>query len=67
MRLRPGGVAEGVGVRALGSWLDVLVRAQGWVGGPGLAFVHAVATAHGGTAHAGNTGHGTAVTLDLPC
>ncbi|MFA7760853.1 hypothetical protein V5F01_46720 [Streptomyces sp. NRRL B-2790] len=45
----------------------MLVRAQGWVGGPGLAFVHAVATAHGGTAHAGNTGHGTAVTLDLPC
>lgn len=35
--------------------------------GLGLAFVQAVATAHGGTAHAGNTGHRTAVTLDLPC
>lgn len=35
--------------------------------GLGLAFVHAVAAAHGGTAHAENTGHGTAVTLDLPC
>ncbi|WP_333737118.1 sensor histidine kinase [Streptomyces sp. IBSBF 2806] len=35
--------------------------------GLGLAFVHAVAAAHGGTAHAENTGHGSAVTLDLPC
>ncbi|MFJ9011198.1 sensor histidine kinase [Streptomyces canus] len=35
--------------------------------GLGLAFVQAVATAHGGTAHAANTGHGTAITLDLPC
>ncbi|MGW7408539.1 ATP-binding protein [Streptomyces sp. NPDC054833] len=35
--------------------------------GLGLAFVHAVATAHGGTAYAENTGHGTAVTLDLSC
>ncbi|MFE0509582.1 ATP-binding protein [Streptomyces sp. NPDC058964] len=35
--------------------------------GLGLAFVQAVATAHGGTAHAENTGHGGAVTLDLPC
>ncbi|MEU6068848.1 HAMP domain-containing sensor histidine kinase [Streptomyces sp. NPDC047082] len=35
--------------------------------GLGLAFVHAVATAHGGTAYAENTGQGTAVTLDLPC
>ncbi|MCG7204415.1 sensor histidine kinase [Streptomyces arenae] len=35
--------------------------------GLGLAFVHAVALAHGGTAHAKNTGHGSAVTLDLPC
>ncbi|MFJ3302318.1 ATP-binding protein [Streptomyces sp. NPDC086549] len=34
--------------------------------GLGLAFVHAVATAHDGTVHAENTGHGTAVTLDLP-
>lgn len=35
--------------------------------GLGLAFVHAVATAHGGTAHADNAGHGAAVTLRLPC
>ncbi|MFD8308356.1 ATP-binding protein [Streptomyces sp. NPDC059690] len=35
--------------------------------GLGLAFVQAVATAHGGTAHVANTGHGTAVTLDLSC
>ncbi|MFF9361263.1 sensor histidine kinase [Streptomyces griseoluteus] len=35
--------------------------------GLGLAFVHAVALAHGGTAHAENTEHGGAVTLDLPC
>ncbi|MFD5542671.1 ATP-binding protein [Streptomyces sp. NPDC127079] len=35
--------------------------------GLGLAFVHAVALAHGGTAQARNTGHGSAVTLDLPC
>ncbi|WP_324785678.1 HAMP domain-containing sensor histidine kinase [Streptomyces sp. H51] len=35
--------------------------------GLGLAFVQAVAVAHGGTAHAENTGHGSAVTLDLPC
>ena len=35
--------------------------------GLGLAFVQAVATAHGGTAHAENTGQGATVTLDLPC
>ncbi|MFJ4035596.1 sensor histidine kinase [Streptomyces griseoluteus] len=35
--------------------------------GLGLAFVQAVALAHGGTAHAENTEHGGAVTLDLPC
>ncbi|WP_225832397.1 HAMP domain-containing sensor histidine kinase [Streptomyces sp. NK08204] len=35
--------------------------------GLGLAFVHAVATAHDGTAHATNTPHGATVTLDLPC
>ncbi|MGW0879296.1 ATP-binding protein [Streptomyces sp. NPDC002671] len=35
--------------------------------GLGLAFVHAVATAHGGTAYAMNTGQGATVTLDLPC
>ncbi|MEU6573707.1 ATP-binding protein [Streptomyces sp. NPDC046805] len=35
--------------------------------GLGLAFVRAVAVAHGGTAHAENTGRGAAVTLDLPC
>ncbi|AGS71061.1 HAMP domain-containing sensor histidine kinase [Streptomyces collinus] len=35
--------------------------------GLGLAFVQAVATAHGGTAHAENTGRGAAVVLDLPC
>jgi signal transduction histidine kinase len=35
--------------------------------GLGLAFVHAVATAHGGTAHADNTGNGAAITLSLPC
>ena len=35
--------------------------------GLGLAFVHAVAAAHGGTAHAENTEDGAAVTLDLPC
>jgi signal transduction histidine kinase len=35
--------------------------------GLGLAFVHAVATAHGGTAHAENTGRGASVILDLPC
>ncbi|MFF8929574.1 ATP-binding protein [Streptomyces longwoodensis] len=34
--------------------------------GLGLAFVHAVAVAHGGTARAENTGHGSAVILDLP-
>ncbi|GGU56657.1 hypothetical protein GCM10010211_21930 [Streptomyces albospinus] len=34
--------------------------------GLGLAFVHAVATAHGGTTYAENTGHGTTVTLELP-
>ncbi|MFI1763432.1 hypothetical protein ACH41H_15490 [Streptomyces sp. NPDC020800] len=34
---------------------------------PGRAFVRAVVTAHGGTAHAENTARGTAVTLDLPC
>ncbi|MET7479826.1 HAMP domain-containing sensor histidine kinase [Streptomyces sp. NPDC005648] len=34
--------------------------------GLGLAFVHAVATAHGGTAHAENTGRGAVVTLELP-
>ncbi|MEU6548687.1 ATP-binding protein [Streptomyces sp. NPDC046915] len=34
--------------------------------GLGLAFVQAVAIAHGGTAHAENTGHGSAVILDLP-
>jgi signal transduction histidine kinase len=35
--------------------------------GLGLAFVQAVAIAHSGTAYAENTGHGSAVTLDLPC
>ncbi|MEV7381264.1 sensor histidine kinase [Streptomyces lydicus] len=35
--------------------------------GLGLAFVQAVATTHGGTAHAANTGHGTVITLDVPC
>ncbi|MFF8373618.1 ATP-binding protein [Streptomyces lydicus] len=35
--------------------------------GLGLAFVAAVATSHGGTAHAENTEHGAAVTLDVPC
>ncbi|MBW8794212.1 MAG: HAMP domain-containing histidine kinase [Streptomyces sp.] len=35
--------------------------------GLGLAFVHAVATAHGGTAQAQNAEHGAVVTLDLPC
>ncbi|MEU4085862.1 sensor histidine kinase [Streptomyces aureus] len=35
--------------------------------GLGLAFVHAVATAHGGTAHAENSADGAAVTVDLPC
>ncbi|MEV6947235.1 HAMP domain-containing sensor histidine kinase [Streptomyces sp. NPDC051172] len=35
--------------------------------GLGLAFVQAVATAHGGTAHAENTGQGATVTLVLPC
>ncbi|MEV5958249.1 HAMP domain-containing sensor histidine kinase [Streptomyces sp. NPDC051987] len=35
--------------------------------GLGLAFVHAVATAHGGTAQARNTAYGAVVTLDLPC
>ncbi|UFR01336.1 HAMP domain-containing histidine kinase [Streptomyces sp. Go40/10] len=35
--------------------------------GLGLAFVQAVATAHGGTAHAENTAYGSAITLDLPC
>ncbi|MDX2593576.1 MULTISPECIES: histidine kinase [Streptomyces] len=35
--------------------------------GPGLAFVQAVATAHGGTAHAEDTGRGAAVVPDLPC
>ncbi|MFF8941859.1 ATP-binding protein [Streptomyces sp. NPDC014864] len=35
--------------------------------GLGLAFVQAVAIAHGGTAHVENTEHGSAVILDLPC
>ncbi|MGW5329419.1 ATP-binding protein [Streptomyces sp. NPDC004014] len=35
--------------------------------GLGLAFVHAVATAHGGTVDADNVGDGAAVTLRLPC
>ncbi|MGW2649076.1 HAMP domain-containing sensor histidine kinase [Streptomyces sp. NPDC001393] len=35
--------------------------------GLGLAFVQAVATAHGGTAHADNMGQGAAVALRLPC
>lgn len=35
--------------------------------GLGLAFVAAVAAAHGGTAHAENTPTGSAVTLNLPC
>jgi signal transduction histidine kinase len=35
--------------------------------GLGLAFVAAVAGAHGGTAHAENTGQGAAVSLDIPC
>ncbi|MEU3516246.1 sensor histidine kinase [Streptomyces sp. NPDC006654] len=35
--------------------------------GLGLAFVQAVATAHGGTAHAENTGRGGCVVLALPC
>ncbi|ARP71693.1 two-component sensor histidine kinase [Streptomyces pluripotens] len=35
--------------------------------GLGLAFVQAVATAHGGTARAENSGGGAVVTLDLPC
>ncbi|WP_089100219.1 sensor histidine kinase [Streptomyces hyaluromycini] len=35
--------------------------------GLGLAFVQAVATAHGGTAHAENTEHGVSVVLALPC
>ncbi|OLZ64421.1 hypothetical protein AV521_35795 [Streptomyces sp. IMTB 2501] len=35
--------------------------------GLGLAFVRAVATAHGGSACAGNAGGGAAVTVDVPC
>ncbi|MGW2749094.1 ATP-binding protein [Streptomyces sp. NPDC001450] len=35
--------------------------------GLGLAFVRAVAAAHGGTARAENSGGGATVTLDLPC
>ena len=35
--------------------------------GPGLAFVRAVATTHGGTAHAENSAGGATVTVDLPC
>ncbi|MFJ9869562.1 ATP-binding protein [Streptomyces sp. NPDC101165] len=35
--------------------------------GLGLAFVQAVAAAHGGTARAENSGGGATVTLDLPC
>ncbi|MER6080619.1 HAMP domain-containing sensor histidine kinase [Streptomyces sp. NPDC001833] len=35
--------------------------------GLGLAFVQAVATAHGGTAHAENTERGACVVLALPC
>ncbi|MFE3409209.1 ATP-binding protein [Streptomyces mirabilis] len=35
--------------------------------GLGLAFVQAVATAHGGTADADNVGQGAAVALRLPC
>ncbi|ANP48447.1 signal transduction histidine kinase [Streptomyces griseochromogenes] len=35
--------------------------------GLGLAFVHAVATAHGGTAHVDNASQGATVTLRMPC
>ncbi|MFD8307485.1 ATP-binding protein [Streptomyces sp. NPDC059690] len=35
--------------------------------GLGPAFVRGVAAAHGGTAHAENTGRGGAVGLDVPC
>ncbi|MGY6018359.1 ATP-binding protein [Streptomyces spinosirectus] len=35
--------------------------------GLGLAYVHAAATAHGGTAHAADARYGGSVALDLPC
>ncbi|MER6384384.1 HAMP domain-containing sensor histidine kinase [Streptomyces sp. NPDC001250] len=35
--------------------------------GLGLAFVQAVATAHGGTARAENAGGGATVTIEMPC
>jgi signal transduction histidine kinase len=35
--------------------------------GLGLAFVAAVAASHGGTTHAENTGHGAAISFDIPC
>ncbi|MFE2063343.1 sensor histidine kinase [Streptomyces sp. NPDC059467] len=51
--------------------LDRFTRAEagrtGEGSGLGLAFVQAVATAHGGTAHAENTGRGARVVLTLPC
>ncbi|GAA3040365.1 sensor histidine kinase [Streptomyces glomeratus] len=50
---------------------DRLARAEasrtGEGSGLGLAFVQAVATVHGGTAHAEDTGRGACVVLVLPC
>ena len=50
---------------------DRLARAEapptGGGTGRGLASVEAVATAHGGTAHAEDTGRGACVVLVLPC
>lgn len=71
LRLRVTDEGPGFPPEFLPRAFDRFARAEASRTGEGsglrLAFVQAVATAHGGTAHAGNTGHGSAVTLDLPC
>ncbi|MFF5018617.1 sensor histidine kinase [Streptomyces sp. NPDC001165] len=72
-RLRLSATDEGPGFppEFLPRAFDRFARAEasrtGEGSGLGLAFVQAVAAAHGGTARAENSGDGTTVTLDLPC
>jgi signal transduction histidine kinase len=71
LRLRVTDEGPGFPAEFLPRAFDRFARAEesrtGEGSGLGLAFVHAVAVAHGGTASVANTGHGAAVTLDLPC
>ncbi|MER6122384.1 ATP-binding protein [Streptomyces sp. NPDC001795] len=71
LRLRVSDEGPGFPPEFLPRAFDRFARAEasrtGEGSGLGLAFVQAVATAHSGTAHAENTGHGAAVTLELPC